>query len=135
MAEQQIVENLGEIVIAPEVLEVIISVTTSKVEGVYSLRSKRTLDSIGKKAEGKGVYIRTETEDERVIVDIYVYLVAGKRVPEIAQTIQKEVKEKVLASTDIEISEVNIHVMGIVSETASRPDFDDLFKEGFFDVD
>lgn len=33
-------EELGEIVIAPEVLEVIIGITTAKIDGVYALRNK-----------------------------------------------------------------------------------------------
>lgn len=127
-------ENLGDIVIAPEVLEVIIGIAASKVEGVYSLRSKRALDSIGKKTEGQGVYVFNE-EDGSLTVDIYVYLVSGGRVPEIAQQVQKDVKEAVRNTTDIEIAAINIHVMGIAPETAEKPAFDDLFKEGFFDVD
>lgn len=132
MAETR--ENIGEIVIAPEVLEVIVGIATSKVEGVYSLHGRRALDSIGKKSEGHGVYISTD-EEGQVSVDIYVYLVAGARVPDVAQNIQKDVKEAVRNSTDIEIDAVNIHVMGIAAESTEKPAFDDLFKEGFFDVD
>jgi uncharacterized alkaline shock family protein YloU len=130
MAENM--ENLGEIVIAPEVLEVIIGVTASKVEGVYALRNKRTLETLGKKAEGKGVYIKSD--DDRVTVDLYLFLLADVRVPDVAQNIQQEVTEKVFALTEIEISEVNVHIMGIVPKSAKKPDFNDLFKEGFFDA-
>ena len=42
-------EELGEIVIAPEVLEVIIGITTAKIDGVYALRNKHFSDSLGKK--------------------------------------------------------------------------------------
>ena len=42
MAEKTVhSEELGDIVIAPEVLEVIIGITTSKIEGVHALRNKR----------------------------------------------------------------------------------------------
>ncbi|GAB2026410.1 Asp23/Gls24 family envelope stress response protein [Lactovum odontotermitis] len=128
----EITDNLGEIVIAPEVLEVIVGVTASKVDGVYALSNKRTLEAVGKKAEGKGVYIKSD--GEKVAVDLYLFLIAGVRVPEVAQTIQHEVSEKVFALTEIEISEVNVHIMGIVPKSAEKPDFNDLFKEGFFDA-
>lgn len=127
-------ENIGEIVIAPEALEVIIGITASKVEGVYSLHGKRVLDSIGKKNEGYGVYASTDKEGQ-LSVDIYAHLIVGVCVPDIAQQIQKDVKEAVRNATDVEVDCVNIHVMGIVNEAVEKPAFDDLFKEGFFDVD
>ena len=132
MAETR--EDIGEIVIAPEVLEVIIGIASSKVEGVYSLRGKNVLDSIGKKSEGHGVYISTD-DDGQLSADVYVYLVAGAHIPDVAQRIQKDVKEAVRNSTEIDIDAVNIHVMGVTPEATEKPAFDDLFKEGFFDVE
>ena len=128
----EITENLGEIVIAPEVLEIIIGVTASKIDGVYALRNKRTLEAVGKKSEGKGVYIKSD--EDSVSVDLYLYVTANSRVQEVAQNIQKEVKERVLALTEISVNEVNVHIIGIISDSVKKPDFDDLFKEGFFDV-
>ncbi|HEY0221928.1 MAG TPA: Asp23/Gls24 family envelope stress response protein [Lactovum miscens] len=125
-------ENLGEVVIAPEVLEVIIGVSASKVDGVYSLRNKRTFETLGKKAEGKGVYIKAE--DESISVDIYIFVTEGARVPEVAQNIQREVKERVLGLTEVVIDNVNVHIMGIIPADTKKPDFADLFKEGFFDA-
>lgn len=49
------VENLGEIVIAPHVLEVITGIASAKVEGVHSLHNKRIADGLSKKALNRGV--------------------------------------------------------------------------------
>lgn len=125
-------ENLGEVVIAPEVLEIIIGVSASKVEGVYSLRNKHAFETLGKKAQGKGVYIKSE--DESISVDIYLFVTEGARVPEVAQNIQREVKERVLGLTEVVIDNVNVHIMGMIPAETKKPDFDDLFKEGFFDA-
>lgn len=125
-------EELGEIVIAPEVLEVIIGITTAKIDGVYALRNKHFSDSLGKKLEGRGVYI--ESKDDKVVVNIYVYLAFGINVPQVAMNIQKEVKEAVEQATEIVIDDVNIHVVGIVPEKLPKPSFEDLFDEGFFDA-
>ena len=65
-------EALGEIVIAPQVIETIVAIAAAKIDGVYSLRNKRFADLIGKKADGRGVYVRQD--EDRIIVDIYVYL-------------------------------------------------------------
>lgn len=133
MAEKTVhSEELGDIVIAPEVLEVIIGITTAKIEGVYALRNKRFSDSLGKKSEGRGVYI--DTKDDKIIVEIYVFMAYGVNIPAIANKIQKEVKEAVTQATEIVVDEVNIHVVGIVTEKLPRPSFEDLFDEGFFDA-
>lgn len=133
MAEKTVhSEELGDIVIAPEVLEVIIGITTAKIEGVYALRNKRFSDSLGKKSEGRGVYI--DTKDDKIIVEIYVFMAYGVNIPAIANKIQKEVKEAVTQATEIVVDEVNIHVVGIVTEKLPKPSFEDLFDEGFFDA-
>ena len=66
-------ENIGEIVIAPRVLEVITGIAATKVEGVYALQNKNVTDSLSKTSLGRGVYLRTE-EDGTVNADIYVSL-------------------------------------------------------------
>lgn len=133
MAEKTVhSEELGDIVIAPEVLEVIIGIATAKVEGVYSLRNKRFSDLLGKKNEGRGVYI--DSKDDKVAVNIYVYLTYGVSVPAVATKIQKEVKEAVAQATEIAIDDVNIHVVGVVAEKLPKPALEDLFDEGFFDA-
>ncbi|MDR0199787.1 MAG: Asp23/Gls24 family envelope stress response protein [Streptococcaceae bacterium] len=125
--------ELGEIVIAPEVLEVIIGIAASKVDGVHSLRNKRNLTGVNKRSEGRGVYV--ENIDGKVVADLYVYLTAGIKVPKVASDIQREVKGVVSRMTDVVIDEVNIHVLEILPSSEEKPEFDDLFKEGFFDVE
>ena len=55
-------ENIGEIVIAPRVLEVITGIAATKVEGVYALQNKNVTDSLSKTSLGRGVYLRTEED-------------------------------------------------------------------------
>ena len=54
------VENLGEIVIAPHVLEVITGIASAKVEGVHSLHNKRFADGLSKTALNRGVYLEAD---------------------------------------------------------------------------
>jgi len=132
MAEKTVhSEELGDIVIAPEVLEIIIGIT-AKIDGVHALRNKRFSDRLGKKNEGRGVYI--DSKDYKVAVDIYVYLTYGVSLPTVATKIQKEVKEAVAQATEIIVDEVNIHVVGIMTEKQPKPALEDLFDEGFFDA-
>ena len=53
--------ELGEIIIAPEVIEVIIGIAASKVDGVYGMRgslASNVTELLGKSAHGKGVYLK-----------------------------------------------------------------------------
>lgn len=123
-------EQYGEIVIAPRVLEKIIAIATAKVDGVYSLENKSVSDSLSKRALGRGVYLRTQ-EDGQISVDIYLYLEYGVAVPKVAVAIQKAVKTAVYNMADVTLDDVNIHVVGIVTEKAAKPDLKDLFNEDF----
>ena len=123
-------EQYGEIVIAPRVLEKIIAIATAKVDGVHSLENKSVSDSLSKRALGRGVYLRTQ-EDGQISVDIYLYLEYGVTVPKVAVAIQKAVKTAVYNMADVTLDDVNIHVVGIVTEKAAKPDLKDLFNEDF----
>ena len=123
-------EQYGEIVIAPRVLEKILVIATAKVDGVHSLENKSVSDSLSKRALGRGVYLRTQ-EDGQISVDIYLYLEYGVAVPKVAVAIQKAVKTAVYNMADVTLDDVNIHVVGIVTEKAAKPDLKDLFNEDF----
>lgn len=123
-------EQYVEIVIAPRVLEKIIAIATAKVDGVHSLENKSVSDSLSKRALGRGVYLRTQ-EDGQISVDIYLYLEYGVAVPKVAVAIQKAVKTAVYNMADVTLDDVNIHVVGIVTEKAAKPDLKDLFNEDF----
>lgn len=123
-------DALGEIVIAPEVIEVIIGIAASKVDGVYGMRgtfANNVTELLGRASHGKGIYLRGE--DEGLKVDIYCYLNYGISVPKVALEMQDRVKQQVLFMTDIELTEVNIHVVAVVPEKLEKPDFDELFPE------
>ncbi|OFI46232.1 hypothetical protein BG262_04240 [Floricoccus penangensis] len=125
------VENLGAVVISPRVIETIVSITTSNIDGLYSLRNKSFSDFLGKNSEGRGVYI-SQDEDGLVDVDVYVFLSFGVNVPSVAMNIQKEIKEAVFNMTGIEINDVNVHVSGIVPAKTPKPKHTDLFDGGDF---
>ena len=111
-------------------LEKIIAIATAKVDGVHSLENKSVSDSLSKRALGRGVYLRTQ-EDGQISVDIYLYLEYGVAVPKVAVAIQKAVKTAVYNMADVTLDDVNIHVVGIVTEKAAKPDLKDLFNEDF----
>lgn len=129
-------DSLGEIDIAPEVIEVIIGIAASKVDGVYGMRgnlANNVTELLGRAAHGKGIYLRAE--EDGLKVDIYCYLNYGISVPKVALDMQERVKQQVLFMTDINLVEVNVHVVAVVPEKLPKPDFDELFSEDEEDND
>ncbi|MGX7198949.1 Asp23/Gls24 family envelope stress response protein [Enterococcus nangangensis] len=124
-------ETLGDIIIAPEVIEVIIGIAASKVEGVYGMQgsfSENVAALFDRKAarHAKGVYLKIE--EQGIIVDIYCYLNYGVSVPKVALDMQEKVKQQVLFMTDIHLAEVNVHVVAVVPEKVEIPALEDLME-------
>lgn len=125
-------EIIGEIVISPRVLEVITGIAAAKVEGVHSLHNKRVAEGLSKTTLRRGVYLQTD-EEGTVNADIYVYLQYGVNVPAVSIAIQQAVKSAVYEMAEVTISQVNIHVVGIVPDKTPKPDLKSLFEEDFLD--
>lgn len=122
--------ELGEIVIAPEVIEVIIGIAASKVEGVHRMQASFTnnvTELLGRSVYGKGVHL-TMDEEEGISVDLYVNFKYGVSVPKVAMEVQSRVKQQVLFMTDIELAEVNVHVVSLVPEKTEQLDLEELFE-------
>lgn len=123
---------VGEIEIAPRVLEVITGIAATKVDGVHSLHNKKVGDSFSKANLGRGVYLTTQDEDN-LVVDLYAYLEYGVNVPAVAIAIQKAVKSAIYDMAELIVGAVNVHVVGIVPDKTPKPDLKSLFDEDFLD--
>lgn len=113
----------GDIVIAPEVMEIIIGIAASEVEGVYSMRgslASNVNEFLGRATHDKGVSLKID--DDGLRVDLYCYVNYGVSVPKVAMEMQQKVKQQVLYMTDLELAEVNIHIAGMIPEPAVSTD-------------
>lgn len=122
--------TLGEIEVAPEVLEVIAGIAANEVDGVHAMQGKFTQkmkNVFGKTNHKKGIHL--VSDEEGLKVEIYCYFNFGVNVPEVAKTIQQRVREQVLHMTDIELAEVNIHIADIVPQKTTIQELFDLDGE------
>ncbi|WP_025784723.1 Asp23/Gls24 family envelope stress response protein [Sporosarcina sp. D27] len=113
-------ESLGQIELAPEVLEVIIGIATSEVQGIAMTSGNfatGVAERLGKVMHGKGV--KTDWVDNKLIIDVFCIAEEGQLIPQVAANVQKKIKEAVYHMTSIETGEVNVHVTGIRSEVNS----------------
>ncbi|MBC5637170.1 Asp23/Gls24 family envelope stress response protein [Ornithinibacillus sp. BX22] len=125
MAEQSLVnmsENtgLGKVEIAPEVIEVIAGIAASEVDGLANMRGNfatGVVEKFGKKSHSKGV--KVELAEDGIVIDVYVVLDFGVSIPEVAQKIQSNIRQTLKTMTSLDISEVNVHVVGLQMEKDS----------------
>lgn len=123
--------TLGNIEVAPQVLEIIAGIAASNVDGVARMRgslANSVNELFGRKERGKGV--KLSFTDETLSVDVYAYLNYGVSVPKVALAVQEQVKQQLLFMTDLRLSEVNVHIEGVIPEkTTQAVDPNNLFDD------
>ncbi|APC48336.1 Asp23/Gls24 family envelope stress response protein [Virgibacillus halodenitrificans] len=110
--------NLGQVEIAPEVIEVIAGIAATEVDGLYAMRGNfatGVVERFGKKAHSKGV--KVELTENGVLIDLFVILNYGTSIPQTAQKLQTNIRQTLKNMTALEIDEINVHVVGIQMET------------------
>lgn len=110
------IENLdyGEVKIVDDVVATIAGLAAIEVEGVAGMSGGFVggiVEMLGKKSLSKGV--KTEIKDKIAIIDLYIIVEYGTKIPDVAWEIQESVKKTVETMTGIEVNEVNIHVQGV----------------------
>ncbi|GAB6091907.1 Asp23/Gls24 family envelope stress response protein [Furfurilactobacillus curtus] len=124
-------DALGTIEISADVLEIIVGVAASQVEGVNRMRgniANNVSELFGRTELSKGV--KLNLEDGVITADVFVYLDYGVSVPKVALELQDKIKQQVALMTELTVGEVNIHIVGIVPEkTSSDIDPDDIFGD------
>ncbi|WP_102345640.1 Asp23/Gls24 family envelope stress response protein [Bacillus sp. Marseille-P3661] len=120
MSENQVIDmtehstSLGKVEIAPEVIEVIAGFASSEVDGVSSMRGNfaaGVVERLGRKNHGKG--IKVELGEDGIVIDVYVVMLFGVSIPDVAKKIQDNIRQALLNMTALEVNEINVHVVGI----------------------
>lgn len=116
-------QNLGNIEVAPEVLEIIASIAATDIEGVSGMRgnfASGVAERLGKKVHGKGV--KTELTEEGLMIDIYCVINYGVSIPQTALKIQEQVRQTLENMTSLQTQEVNVHITGVQFESQQQID-------------
>ncbi|MBU3829880.1 MAG: Asp23/Gls24 family envelope stress response protein [Candidatus Limosilactobacillus merdavium] len=124
-------QSLGTIQVAPRVIEIIAGVAANEIDGVSKMHgsiANSVGELLGRSDQRRGV--KLSNQNDNLVIDIDVYIDYGVSVPKLAAKIQDKVKQQVALMTDLEVSEVNIHVKGIVQKEAEQTvNPDDIFGE------
>ena len=117
-AQEEINEENG-IKISNDVIAVIAGIAVSEVSGVAEMAGgfaggiSEAL--MGKKNLAKG--IKVEANEKETKIDVNIIVEYGSRIPDVAFEIQNRVKKAVESMTGIKVSEVNVHIQGVNTET------------------
>lgn len=112
-----IVENIGKISIADDVVATIAGIAATEVTGVSKLAgniSKELIAKLGKKNLANGVTI--EIVDSLVYVDINLELEYGNSIKKVSEEVQVKVKQSIENMTGLKVAVVNVIVTGIKLE-------------------
>ncbi|WIV18050.1 MULTISPECIES: Asp23/Gls24 family envelope stress response protein [Paenibacillus] len=111
--------EIGEIQIAPEVIEVIAGLATVEVSGVAGMSGGFAggfAELLGRKNLSKGV--KVEVGQREAAVDVSVIIEYGNRIPDVASSIQQNVKRSIENMTGLTVVEVNVQVHDVQFKTA-----------------
>ena len=112
------VEIASNLTISEDVIGIIAGLAAAEVEGVSGM-TLGFVDGINQilgsnKKYSKGVKI--ELEGNEVVIDLYVIVKYGVKIPDVAFSIQNSVKSSVEAMTGLKVKAVNINVQGVTFE-------------------
>ena len=110
------VSSIGEVMIADDVIATIAGLAATEVEGVASMQGNLTNELVGKlgvKNLTKGV--RITLEDNTVSVDLSIQMCYGYSIPKTCKAIQERVKNAIENMIGLDVSVVNVHIVGAFS--------------------
>ena len=118
------VEIASNLTISEDVIGIIAGLAAAEVEGVSGM-TLGLVDGINQilgnnKKYSKGVKI--ELDGNEVIIDIYVIVKYGVKIPDVAFSIQNSVKESVETMTGLKVRAVNINVQGVTFDKEKDED-------------
>ncbi len=103
--------------LAPGVVDTIISITASEVEGIASVGTRSTggiRSMFQSKSYNSG--IDTSLEDGKLAVSIHIDVYYGYVLPELAEKLREAIVDALLVQAGLEVSRVDIYVDGIQFE-------------------
>ncbi len=112
----------GDVKIADDVVATIANISTAKIDGVVQLKGGITgdiADFLGMKNNIKGV--KVNGEDGTIDLNLSVVVSYGTKIPDMAKRIQVKVKEAIESMTELSVSSINVHVVG-VKTTSDNPE-------------
>lgn len=111
------IADIGTVQIADEVIAVIAGLASTEVEGVVKMSGNITneiVSMLGMKNLSQGV--KVEIMGDEVEVKLSLVLRYGVSIPKTSHEVQDKVKNAIETMTGLKVTNVNIHIAGIVTD-------------------
>lgn len=114
--------KIGNVKISVDVLATVAGIATSEVAGVAGMGGS-VVGGIaeilgGKKNRGRGV--KVELNGDSAVIDLYIIVDYGVRIPDVSWEVQENVKNSVESMTGMTVEKVNIHIEGVSFEREQK---------------
>lgn len=113
----------GKVNISDDVVATIAGIAASEIDGVYGMSggvAAGIAEKLGaKKSLQKGV--KVDIKPDGSVIDLYITVEFGVRIPELSWNIQENVKNSVETMTGISVSKINVHVDGVHFKEEEKP--------------
>ena len=115
--------DLGTTQIANEVIAVIAGLAATDVRGVADMAGGVVggiAERLGRKNLSKGVKVDVSPDERQCSVEMSIIAEYGVRIPDMAGEIQDSVKRAIEGMTGLEVTAVNVSVLGIAFRSEER---------------
>lgn len=113
MDDKEYKTSEGSCIISEEVIAAIASSAALEVPGVAGM-AQRSADIRGIMSSAASKAVRVLNNENETILDVYINLKLGARIPDVAPAVQHSVKVAVQSMTGKPVNKVNVHIAGIV---------------------
>ena len=120
MSVEEVV-GMGGVKISDDVIATIASLAASEIEGVSKMTGSMAAnltEILGKKKFSKGV--KVQLEEDTVEIDVFLSIVYGSIIQEVAEKVQENVKKAIESMTEFKVMTVNVHVQGVTQQEEEK---------------
>ena len=115
--------TLGSVRIADEVVSIIAGLAATEVNGIEGM-SGGLVGGVPEVLGGKNLVkgVKVEVGEKQAAVDLYIIVKYGVRIPDVALSVQENVKQAIETMTGLSVVEVNVHVQGVGFPEEEKPE-------------
>ena len=112
----EINNELGHVSISDDVIASVAGGKAVSCYGIIGMASKNQVkdgitEILGKENYSKG--IKVKKDEGKLIIDLYIIVMYGTKISEIANNVQSSVKYQIEKTLGVKVDEVNIFIQGI----------------------
>ena len=112
----EINNDLGHVSISDDVIASVAGGTAVSCYGIIGMASKTQVkdgitEILGKENYSKGIIVKKD--DGKLVIDLYIIVMYGTKISEIANNVQSSVKYQIEKTLGVKVDEVNIFIQGI----------------------